>query len=389
MKKRPKRKTKKKKKNNNKDLHVVKSVGLLYNKSMNKIKMCLTNFWSFLKKHKWSVGLVLTALIIGGFFIWDSFSASGFTPSDIILKQKPKDTRVHAPLSGNLVTEELAERRPIAVVVENHPDARPQSGLNSASLVYETFAEGGITRFLAFFQENEPKEIGPVRSARVYFVEWATSYRAIFAHVGGNIEALEMIPKLNIEDVNQFYFSKYFWRDNTRYAPHNVYTTIQKLYDAVKSKNKETTDKNISSFVFKKDIEKEKRPIANSFTVFFNQSYAVTYNYLPEDNYYYRNMLKSAQKDKTSGEQIKAKNVIVCYSDFSYGKTKIGEQKTIIRTTGSGTANFFIDGVKTEGKWSRINSSSITRFYNTDGTELKLNPGTTWVEFVPQGTQVY
>jgi hypothetical protein len=114
-------------------------------------------------------------------------------------KLKPKKIELYrAPLSGRMVEKEKTTRKPIAVVVENHPDARPQSGLNDAALVFETFAEGGITRFLAVFQENDVANIGPVRSARPYFVEWATSLKALFAHVGGNIDALDLISSKKV-----------------------------------------------------------------------------------------------------------------------------------------------------------------------------------------------
>lgn len=354
---------------------------------MQKIKVFFTKVWTFIKKHKWSISLIILAIAIGGFFIWDSFTATGgINFGDIKLRPKP-EVKVRAPISGNLVPPDVAQKKPVAIVIENHPDARPQSGLNSASLVFETFAEGGITRFLAIFQEGESREIGPVRSARTYFVDWAASYKALFAHVGGNIDALDMLPKSGAYDINQFYFGNFFWRDNKRYAPHNVYTTVAKLYEAAKTKNYPTTDSNISAFLFKDDLKKEERSIASSFTVNFNQSFAVTYSYDPEKNSYLRSMSKIPQKDNTTGEQIVAKNVIVCFSDFSYGKTRIGEQKTTIRTTGKGNALFFIDGARNTGTWSR-QSGGITRFFDANGNEIKLNAGTTWVEFAPIGTQV-
>ena len=107
------------------------------------------------------------ALAVAGYFLWDIIAATGKVPSFVTDKfSKTKETRVVAPIAGTLVASDIATRKPIAVVIENHPDARPQSGLNKADLVYETFAEGGITRFLAIFQTQEHKEIGPVRSAR-------------------------------------------------------------------------------------------------------------------------------------------------------------------------------------------------------------------------------
>jgi hypothetical protein len=355
---------------------------------MQKVKEFFGKLWGFIKKHKWSISLVLLAIMIGGFFVWDSLTAGTFTPGEITIKKK--EEKFIAPLSGLEVTEkERTERKPMAVVVENHPDARPQSGLNKAAIVYETFAEGGITRFLAVFQENDVAEIGPVRSARPYFVEWAYSYKAFFAHVGGNIDALDMIGSLKgFYDLNQFYFGSFFWRDAKRYAPHNVYTTTAKLVEAAKTKGFPTSDTNISAYQFKKETEKDKRPINSTLKVVFNANFTVTWNYIQETNEYHRFMLGKSQTDRQAGEQIKAKNIIVMFSDFSYGKTRIGEQATTIRTTGSGSALFFIDGVKTTGTWKRSQGQNPTRYYDPQGVEIKLNPGTTWVEVAPTGTVV-
>jgi hypothetical protein len=344
--------------------------------------------WQFLKKHRWSVLLVTLSIIVAAFFIWDSFSAnSGSDPIMGKLRPKPIKT-VAAPLSGLQVLPDVTQKRVTAVVVENHPDARPQSGLNQADVVYETFAEGGITRFLALYQSQEPKEIGPVRSARVYFVEWASSYRALFAHVGGNVDAIGMIPSSSLYDINQFYNGQYFWRDNARYAPHNVYTTLPKLFQAATARKYPLTDTAVPKFSFKKDLEEAKRPATSKFTVNFNYSFAVTWTYITKDNAYLRSMSGVAQKDRNTLEQLKAKNIMVAFSEFSYGTTKAGEQVVRIRTTGSGTAVYFQDGQRYSGTWKRPTKSDVTRFYDSTGSEVKLNPGTTWIEFAPVGTEV-
>lgn len=344
--------------------------------------------WNFLKRHRWSVLLTCLALAVAGFFIWDSFSASnGGEPGLGKLRPKPIKT-VAAPISGLQVAPEVITKKPIAVVIENHPDARPQSGLSKADLVYETFAEGGITRFLAVFQSQEPKEIGPVRSARTYFVDWASSYKALYAHVGGNIDALDMIPSSALYDLNQFYNGSYFWRDTSRYAPHNVYTTMAKLYSAAGKRNYPVTDSAVPAFSFKKELKSEERPATFKFTVNFNSSFAVTWTYDSKTNRFMRSILGVSQKDKTTGEQIGVKNVMIGFTEISYGKTRYNEQAVRIRTTGTGSAIYYIDGKRYTGTWRRNTKSDILRFYDLTGSEVKLNPGTTWVEFVPSGTTV-
>ena len=357
---------------------------------MQKVSDFFKRVGKFLWKHKWSALLIILALGVAGFFLWDSFSASNnisFDPLNL-KKPKPAPTTVRAPLSGRMVSEEQAKRKLVAVVIENSPEARPQSGLNDASLVFETFAEGGITRFLVFFQENEPKEIGPVRSARAYFVKWATAYKALYAHVGGSSEAFDLIASLKTLDINQFYFGNYFWRDTKRLAPHNVYTTLKKLYDAAKSKGYPVTDDAIPAFQFKDDAAEADRSSDFSFTVWFNNSFATTYTYSQKDNAYYRSMSKVKQADKNTGAQVVAKNIIVAFTDFSYGTTRTGQQSTKIRVSGSGKITYFIDGMAKEGTWKAPNETTPMRFYDATGSELKLNAGTTWVEVVPTGTAV-
>lgn len=358
-------------------------------KKEGKIKTFFKKIWGFIRRHKWSMAFIVIALAIGGFFLWDSFSAGSFNPiGDLNLRPK-KVEKFQAPLSGRWVTEkERTTRKPMAVVIENHPDARPQSGLNKAALVYETFAEGGITRWLALFQEEDVSEIGPVRSARTYFVDWALSHVALFAHVGGNIDALDMISKYKVLDLNQFSLGNYFWRDEKRYAPHNVYTTTDKLREAARSKGYSIEDSNISGYSFKDEAKEEERPEPFSFVVNFNSNFAVTWAYDKKSNQFSRSMASQKQTDRVTGEQLVAKNVIVMFSSFSYGTTRIGEQKTNIVTTGSGEAIFYIDGKKQTGTWKRAGQNTPTRFYDSAGAEIKLNSGTTWIEVAPTGTAV-
>jgi hypothetical protein len=355
---------------------------------MEKVRTFFGKVWGFTKKHKWSLLLVTLALVVGGFFLWDSFTAQNNINLPGLNLHPKKDERVRAPLSGRLVSADLAKRTPIAVVIENSPEARPQSGLNDASLVYETFAEGGITRFLVFFQENEPKEIGPVRSARAYFVKWAKAYNALFAHVGMSAEAGDLINSLKPYDLNQFYFGSYFWRDSKRAAPHNVYTTIAKLYEAAKTKGYPIASDSVPAFQFKDDAKEEERAADFSFSVNFNAAFAPTYTYSKNENLFYRSMPGQKQTDRVTGLQVTAKNIIVAFTDFSYGTTRAGEQSTKIRVSGTGNTVYFIDGVKKSGTWRASTETSPMRFYDESGAEIKLNAGTTWVEVAPTGTAV-
>jgi len=208
---------------------------------MLKIRFNQRKFKAFVSRYKISGGIIIGALVIFlGFVIYlqtQNVTAKPTTTKATKNKtvKEVKVTGIAAPLTGLPVDKSLAGRTALGVIIENHPDARPQSGYNEADLVYETLAEGGITRTLAIYQSKDSKEIGPVRSARTYFVDWLSEVGGIFAHVGGNADALDMITQLNFPDLNQFAYGNYYRRSTDRYAPHNVYTSSEKLYSAAKS----------------------------------------------------------------------------------------------------------------------------------------------------------
>ncbi len=181
------------------------------------------------RKHlpKWVWVTTLVILLLGGiglaYWIHKTDVFGGLTQvAKISPSESPKIVNdTPCPLDGVMTTKERAERRPLGIMIENHPDARPQSGLDKASFVFETPSEGGITRFLALYVENDASEVGPVRSARTYYVEWADEVRAIYAHAGGSAIALENLGT-NQYLCNINHDQEHFWRDNSRYTPHNL-----------------------------------------------------------------------------------------------------------------------------------------------------------------------
>lgn len=355
------------------------------------MRLKLKDFWGKMKlvfKNKYFLAVFLAVLLVGGFLIYRELTLPKDTP-EVTVEKKPevKDTKVYSRLLGKKVESKELDKKVLAVVVENHPDARPQSGLTKASVVYETLSEGGITRFLALFQENEVSEVGPVRSARSFFVDWVLEHQAYFAHVGGNIEAIDLIRPLKVEDINQFWFSSYFWRDYSRYAPHNVYTTSGKLRSAGVKKGYPKKS-NFQGLDFKAEKPLEKRPKSANLSVSFSYAFNPTYKYVRKGNYWLRYENGVPFMDKKAKKQIAPKNIIVEFTSFSYGVTRAGEQATRVKTVGKGKALFFIDGLKTEGTWRKKSRKSKTEFLDKNGNKIKLNPGQTWIEVVPIGNSV-
>ena len=150
------------------------------------------------------------------------------------------------------------EKLYFAATIDNITVARPQSGISKASLVYEAPVEAGITRFLAIYPEGEDVErIGPVRSARPYFLDWAAEFDALFVHVGGSPEALEKLRAYDMRDLNEFFNGAYFWRDRSRSAPHNTYTSTEKLIAADRKRFADRKPPEVAGWRFKDDAPAE------------------------------------------------------------------------------------------------------------------------------------
>lgn len=293
----------------------------------------------------------------------------------------PNDTE--SPINGIMTTSTKASFRPIGIMIENHPDSRPQSGLAEADLVYEMITEGGITRFFAIFGSNSPKEMGPVRSARVPFVTFADEYNALYAHVGGSAEALSLISKTkDFYDLNQFSLGKYFWRDSKRYAPHNVYTTIEKLQEAAKSKKYDTNGV-IDAWQFKDEETQENRGQTNSVIIDFSSApYKVTWSYNKDTNSYKRLQTGKAMTDRVSGKQVEAKTIIVQQvSSYTQG------QYTLMKHIGTGKATIYMDGKIIKGSWSKSAQNSRTKFYDENNIEVKFTRGPIWIEIATNGVK--
>lgn len=296
--------------------------------------------------------------------------------------EKPKPTTVPSNLTGLQVDPSVNERQVTAVMIENSLDARPQAGLNQAGVVFEAIAEGGITRFLTLFQDEEPDYVGPVRSVRPYYVQWLMGFDAAVAHVGGSADALALIRSAGAKDLDQFTNSAPYWRVSSRYAPHNMYTSIPRLkeLEAKKGFAKST----YSGFARKTKETPASTPTAK--TIDFNISgalYNAHYDYDTETNTYKRSVGGKPHTDERSGAQLAPK--VVVGLAIPQGRNGI---YTTYQTIGSGQAYVFQDGTVTIGTWHKDSNNSNFVFKNADGTKLELNPGQTWLTIVGDSSRI-
>lgn len=289
------------------------------------------------------------------------------------LTPKPK---FYSPLTGNQVSDEATTQKAVtAIMIENSPDARPQSGLKEAGVVYEAVAEGGITRFIALYQESRPGLVGPVRSVRPYYVEWASAYDPATVHIGGSARGLDMIRSGNYGvDLDQFFNAGAFWRADDRAAPHNVYTNFDRLDALRESKGKTTST--FESFT-RKDTKPLPTPTATQIEVGVSSgSFLVNYNYDAASNSYARSQGGEDHNDREAG-RITPRVVVAIKVPMSYGmEDGMREQ---ITTTGTGQAYIFQNGIVIEGSWQRDSATSPLRLLDASGQGIVLARGQTWI----------
>jgi len=368
--------------------------------------------------------IVLGVLIFVFFFALSAvvtFSALAYLNKEEVvaspLAEKDKTSKPTAgeevcPLNGAKYSVEMRQawekRRPLGVMIENSTEGRPVYGLSRADVVYEAVAEGGITRFMAVFLCQDAGELLPIRSVRMYFIDWLSEYgiRPLLSHVGGANtdsptpqDALGFLRRegwINQNDLDNLgtLGAPTYLRIAERFAPHNVISSTQKLWEAAAKRGFTEKDPDgklwsdtFSSWNFKEDAAQDQRPGSLQVKVnFWNQDndYTVEWNYDKTTNTYKRNQ-KGTEKDPLTDEDIAPKVVIVQFEK----ETQTGDNARLLyKTTGSGDAVIFQDGKSLKVIWKKADQTSKTRFFDSNGAEIELNRGQIWIQTVPTGAAV-
>lgn len=298
-----------------------------------------------------------------------------------------KPTTVPSSLTGLAVAPAVNGRPVTAVMIENTPQARPQSGLSQAGVVFEAIAEGGITRFMALYQDQEPSMIGPVRSARPYYLDWDLGFDAPYAHIGGSQAALADIPAWGVKNLDGLIDPGPYHRIASRQAPHNDYSSIPSLIALEASKG--WTSSSFTGFPRKPD-QPAKNPSVSQIN--FNPSYfsyASEFAYDNASNSYNRSEGGAAQTDANNNQQLSPKVVIGMIVPFSRGPLDTsGAYYSDYQVIGSGQAYVFQDGGLTIGQWSKTSPTSQIVFSTASGLPLKLNAGQTWITALASNSQI-
>lgn len=335
---------------------------------------------------------------------------------EVSTEPKTEECPINGKMYPKTSKEKWEKRRPLGIMVENHTDSRPQSGISSADVVYEAVAEGGITRFLAIFYCQDAKFVGPVRSARVYFIKLLEGYGnyPLYAHVGGaNTEGpadalgyIETLKWAQYNDLNQFSVPfPNFWRDYDRLpdraTEHTVYTSTDKLWKYAKDKRELANvdeegivwDKEFTPWKFQDDAKTEERgedgsKISFGFWTQFASDYAVTWTYNKKTNGYKRENGGSAHTDKNNGKQIEAKDVVVIFANESSANDGYEGGHILYKVVGSGEALVFQNGNAISATWQKTDKTSNIVFTDEDDKDISLVRGQVFVEVLPTGNKV-
>lgn len=295
------------------------------------------------------------------------------------LNEGNHDGMIKSKLTGEWVEEAVGNRRPVAVMLNNIKEAIPQSAIEAADIVYEAPVEGGITRLMGIYENfDELDKIGSVRSCRLYYCYFAKEFDAVYVHWGQAIYAQELLNSSNIDNLNGLELEgSTFFRSSDRVAPHNGYTSGERLLAGIEKKGYRTDYS--SDFKTKFTFANEKVTLSNGMTANkVTPGYTGNkpwFEYQESDGLYYRYQYGDKQIDKETNRQIAYKNIIMQTVDYY----DYGDGYYYIYTTGSGSGKYITNGKAIDITWKKDSEFGVTKYYDTSGNEITLNPGKTWV----------
>ena len=332
--------------------------------------------------------LIIIILVAGGFMAYK------------IIKDKQK---ISTEVSGNeweeILTAGVEDKsikifngkdRPIAVMIDNHNQAWPQAGLNQAYLVYEIIVEGGETRLMALFKGVNVDKIGPVRSSRHYFLDYAMENDAIYAHYGWSPQAESDIKRYSINNLNGITESETtFWRVKDKSAPHNAVTSTDAILKAAKAKKYKTTSTKESVLNYVTDeVELEDGQGATTVTIPHSTLQTVKYEYDEENQVYKRYARNKAQTDWDTGNSVTTKNIIITFCDNYELDDVENKGRQGLKNIGTFDGYYITNGKAIKIKCIKEERNKQTRYEDLKGNEIEVNDGNTWINICPTDAKV-
>ena len=304
------------------------------------------------------------------------------TETEVSKVEEPKKEKEVQVFKGN--------ERPIAVMIDNHSDAWPQAGLNKAYMVYEIVVEGGETRLMALFKGQDLDEIGPVRSARHYFIDYAMENDAIYVHFGQSPQAQSDIKKYSINDINGIAEDgTTFWRVKDKVAPHNAVTSTEKLIQSAKNKKFRTTSKEKSVLNYSaEEVNLENGISANEITIPHSDLQTVKYKYDEDSKKYVRYARGKEQTDWETKESVETKNIIITLCDNYTLSDVENKGRQGLKNIGTFDGYYITNGKAIKIKCIKNARDEKTVYKDLQGNEIKVNDGNTFVNICPTNAKV-
>ena len=313
-----------------------------------------------------------------------------------------QDKKETEPVSNenNILTAEVEEEkqvqifkgndRPFAVMIDNHDDAWPQAGLQDAYMVYEIIVEGGETRLMALFKGVNLEKIGPVRSARHYFLDYAMENDAIYVHFGQSPQAQSDIKKYSIHDINGIAEDgTTFWRVKDKYAPHNAVTSMEKLLKSAENKKYRTTSEEtpVLNYVID-EVNLENGETATEITIPHSQLQDVTYYYDEQNKVYERYARNEEQVDWDTEKTITVKNIIITFCDNYTLADSEKKGRQGLKNIGTFDGYYITNGKAVPIKCTKEARDEKTVYKDLEGNIINVNDGNTFVHICPTNAKV-
>ncbi len=349
------------------------------------------------KKKKVIIAVVVILLVI----------IAGALVAYFTMNQKNNETEQIANVEENIPEEVVEEEppapqiniykgndRPIAFMIDNNKNAFPHSSINSTYIAYEIIVEGGESRVMAVFKGVSVDQVGPIRSARHYFLDYALENDAIYAHLGSSPQALRDIESYRVNNVNGINYDSgkartptaLYWRATNKKAPHNAYTNTNSILQIAKESGYRTTSnkESVLNYVPEEiNLEAEDARVANKVRIPYSSSNVTEYQYNPETRRYTRYSKKQKMTDEVTGEDVTTKNIILTFAqntDLNDGENK-GRQNVV--TVGELNGYYITNGKAIPIICKKSSRSEQTTYVDANGEEIKVNDGNTWVNICP------
>ena len=296
----------------------------------------------------------------------------------------PYEGMAKNPLTGLYVEETVAQKRPVAVMINNLHKALPQSGIGQADVIYECLAEGDITRLVAVFQTLSGDKIGPVRSARDYYTYFALDNDAVYIHHGGSEGGYAAIRNRDLDDLDGMSDTTAFWRDKQRMNTpgmyeHSSYISADGVYQSCENHGYRMTEEAgyEGMFTFRDEVtELSSGTAASTIKIHYSDYQVGEFYYQPETGVYERWQSGSPQIDDQTGETLTCTNILIQMADM---RVIDDAGRRDVDLVGSGTGYYITGGKCMAVTWKKANYYTPTAWYGDDGNGLTLNPGKTWV----------